>query len=160
VALLALILVTAVWGVTFVQVKDAIEIYPLLAFLAVRYAIATGVLGIAGAARLRTLGRSGFAAARQNDERARAIVAELARRIALHISAIAAVADVGLVVLGGGIGSNGDLLLEPVRKHLADWLPYPPQVEVSSLGEAAVLTGALAVGLRSALDNVFVATRG
>ena len=61
-ALLALILVTAVWGVTFVQVKDAIEIYPLLAFLAVRYAIATGVLGIAGAARLRTLGRSGFAA--------------------------------------------------------------------------------------------------
>jgi drug/metabolite transporter (DMT)-like permease len=62
VALLALILVTAVWGVTFVQVKDAIEIYPLLAFLAVRYAIATGVLGIAGAARLRTLGRSGFAA--------------------------------------------------------------------------------------------------
>jgi predicted NBD/HSP70 family sugar kinase len=104
--------------------------------------------------------RAIFAAARQNDERARAIVAELARRIALHISAIAAVADVGLVVLGGGIGSNGDLLLEPVRKHLADWLPYPPQVEVSSLGEAAVLTGALAVGLRSALDNVFVATRG
>jgi predicted NBD/HSP70 family sugar kinase len=104
--------------------------------------------------------RAIFAAARQNDEGARAVVAELARRIALHISPIAAVADVGLVVLGGGIGSNGDLLLEPVRKHLADWLPYPPQVEVSSLGEAAVLTGALAVGLRSALDNVFVATRG
>jgi hypothetical protein len=39
-------------------------------------------------------------------------------------------------------------------------MPYPPKVEVSSLGEAAVLTGALAVGLRSALDNVFVATRG
>ena len=37
-------------------------IYPLFAFLAVRYAIATGVLGIAGAPRLRSLGRSGFAA--------------------------------------------------------------------------------------------------
>lgn len=60
--LLALILVTAVWGVTFVQVKDAVEVYPLFAFLAVRYAIATGALGLAGAARLRTLGRSGFAA--------------------------------------------------------------------------------------------------
>jgi hypothetical protein len=35
-------------------------------------------------------------------------------------------------------------------------MPYPPQVEVSSLGDAAVLTGALAVGLRSALENVFV----
>ena len=29
------------------------------------------------------------------------------------------------------------------------------RVEVSTLGEAAVLTGALAVGLRAALDNVF-----
>jgi hypothetical protein len=28
-------------------------------------------------------------------------------------------------------------------------------VEVSSLGDAAVLTGALAIGLRAALDNVF-----
>src|SRR3954449_5074778 len=61
-AIVALILVTAVWGVTFVQVKDAVEVYPLFAFLAVRYAIATGALGLAGAARLRTLGRSGFAA--------------------------------------------------------------------------------------------------
>ena len=41
------------------------------------------------------------------------------------------------------------------RQLLAEWLPYPPRVEVSSLGEAAVLTGALAVGLRAALDNVF-----
>jgi len=51
-----------VWGVTFVQVKDAVDVYPLFAFLAVRYAIATGVLGVVGARRLRTLGRSGFAA--------------------------------------------------------------------------------------------------
>jgi len=62
VALLALVLVTAVWGVTFVQVKDAVAIYPLFAFLAVRYAIATGVLGVVGAARVRALGRSGLAA--------------------------------------------------------------------------------------------------
>jgi drug/metabolite transporter (DMT)-like permease len=62
VALVALIAVTVVWGVTFVQVKDAIDVYPLFAFLAVRYAIATGVLGIAGAPRLRSLGRSGLGA--------------------------------------------------------------------------------------------------
>ena len=60
--LLALIAVTAVWGITFVQVKDAVDVYPLFAFLAVRYAIATGVLGVVGARRVRTLGRSGFAA--------------------------------------------------------------------------------------------------
>jgi drug/metabolite transporter (DMT)-like permease len=62
VPLLALIAVTAVWGVTFVQVKDAVDVYPLFAFLAVRYAIATGVLAVAGGRRVRTLGRSGFAA--------------------------------------------------------------------------------------------------
>jgi predicted NBD/HSP70 family sugar kinase len=100
--------------------------------------------------------RSIFEAARAGDPVAREVVAEEARRIALHISPIAAVADVALVVLGGGIGVNGDLLLPPVRAHLERQLPYPPRLEVSSLGDAAVLTGALAVGLRAALDNVFV----
>jgi predicted NBD/HSP70 family sugar kinase len=91
--------------------------------------------------------RALFAAARGGDPLGRTVVQEEARRIALHIAPIAAVAD---VVLGGGIGANGDLLLEPVRKHLADWLPYPPRIETSSLGEAAVLMGALAVGQRAA----------
>jgi predicted NBD/HSP70 family sugar kinase len=99
--------------------------------------------------------RDVFAAARAGDALARRIVDEEARRIALHVVPIAAVADVALVVLGGGLGTNGDLLLEPVRERLAEWLPYPPRVEVSSLGEAAVLMGALAVGRRAALDNVF-----
>jgi predicted NBD/HSP70 family sugar kinase len=100
--------------------------------------------------------REVFGAARSGDELARAVVAEEAERIAAHIVPIAAVADVALVVLGGGIGANGDLLLGPIRALLAERCPYPPRVEVSSLGDAAVLTGALAVGLRSALDNVFV----
>jgi predicted NBD/HSP70 family sugar kinase len=100
--------------------------------------------------------REVFTAARRGDPLAQAVVAEVARRIALHIAPVAAVADVGLVVLGGGIGANGDLLLEPIRGMLAEWLPYPPRLEISSLGEAAVLYGALAIGLRTALDDVFV----
>jgi predicted NBD/HSP70 family sugar kinase len=96
-----------------------------------------------------------FAAARDGDAVARAVVEEESRRIALHIAPIAAVTDIALVVLGGGIGVNADLLLDPIRSLLTSWLPYPPRVEVSSLGDAAVLTGALAVGLRSAVDNVF-----
>jgi drug/metabolite transporter (DMT)-like permease len=62
VALVALIAVTVVWGVTFVQVKDAVEVYPLFAFLAVRYAIAAGVLGVVAVPRVRVLGRSGLVA--------------------------------------------------------------------------------------------------
>ncbi len=61
-ALLALVVVTAVWGVTFVQVKDAVAIYPLFAFLALRFAIASCTLAVPAAARIRTLGRGGIAA--------------------------------------------------------------------------------------------------
>jgi predicted NBD/HSP70 family sugar kinase len=100
--------------------------------------------------------RDVFAAARGGDEVALAVVEEEARRIAVHIVPLAAVTDLALVVLGGGLGANGDLLLGPVREQLALWVPYPPRVEVSSLGEAAVLIGALSVGVGRALDNVFV----
>jgi drug/metabolite transporter (DMT)-like permease len=42
--LAALVVVTAIWGFTFVQVKDALLLYPLFAFLAVRFAISTFAL--------------------------------------------------------------------------------------------------------------------
>jgi drug/metabolite transporter (DMT)-like permease len=61
--LLVLIAVTAVWGVTFVQVKDAVALYPLFAFLALRFAIASLTLAPPGVRRLRSLGRGGWAAA-------------------------------------------------------------------------------------------------
>ena len=60
--LLALIGVTAIWGVTFVQVQDAIALYPLFAFLAVRFAISTAVLAPFAWRSLRTMPRSGYAA--------------------------------------------------------------------------------------------------
>jgi drug/metabolite transporter (DMT)-like permease len=62
-ALLALVAVTAVWGLTFVQVKDAVEIYPLFAFLALRFGIATLTLAGPGLRRVRSLGRAGTVAA-------------------------------------------------------------------------------------------------
>jgi drug/metabolite transporter (DMT)-like permease len=48
--------------VTFVQVKDAVELYPLFAFLAVRFAIASVTLAVPGTRRVRTLGGRGAAA--------------------------------------------------------------------------------------------------
>jgi drug/metabolite transporter (DMT)-like permease len=61
-ALVVLVCVTAIWGVTFVQVKDAVALYPLFGFLALRFAIAAGTLAPAGARRLRRLGRRGLLA--------------------------------------------------------------------------------------------------
>jgi len=62
-ALFVLIGVTAVWGVTFVQVKDAVALYPLFAFLALRFAIASATLAAPAAGRMRSLGREGWVAA-------------------------------------------------------------------------------------------------
>jgi drug/metabolite transporter (DMT)-like permease len=56
---IALVLVTAIWGITFVQIKDALELYPLFAFLAVRFAIAVATLAVSAAPRLRSLGARG-----------------------------------------------------------------------------------------------------
>jgi predicted NBD/HSP70 family sugar kinase len=96
-----------------------------------------------------------FAAAREGDQVAVEVVDEVARRIALHVLPLAATLDLPLVVLGGGVGANAQLL-EPVRGYLEDWLPFPaPRVEVSALGEAAVIEGALAAGIGAALDRVF-----
>lgn len=61
-ALLALVLVTAIWGYTFVPMKDAVAVYPLFAFLAVRFLIAAAVLTVPAAPRLRSLGRRGAVA--------------------------------------------------------------------------------------------------
>jgi drug/metabolite transporter (DMT)-like permease len=41
---LALVAITAVWGVTFVQVKDAVALYPVFLFLALRFAVASAAL--------------------------------------------------------------------------------------------------------------------
>lgn len=101
-----------------------------------------------------------FDAARAGDELARLLVAEEARRIAVYLAPIAAVADVELAVLAGGIGLNADLLLEPVRAELAKRVPYPPRVEVSALADAGVLTGAVAHGTAVALDRVLAARIG
>ena len=60
--MLLLVVVTAIWGVTFVQVQNALALYPLFAFLAVRFAISVLVLAPFAFAPLRELPRGGFVA--------------------------------------------------------------------------------------------------
>ena len=60
--MLALVGVTAIWGYTFVPVQKAVAIYPLFAFLAVRFAISTLVLAPFAWRSLWRLPRRGLAA--------------------------------------------------------------------------------------------------
>ena len=92
----------------------------------VRAARTRGAAGIAhGRAGVRRGGRRAMRA------RERVVRAE-AERIALTVAAVAAVLDPGLVILGGGIGANGELLLAPVRERLAEVSPFRPRVEASA----------------------------
>jgi predicted NBD/HSP70 family sugar kinase len=95
-----------------------------------------------------------FDAARHGDPLGRAVVADTARAIAVCIAGLSAVVDLDLVLLGGGIGDNDDLLLPDVRTAAAELLPLPPRVERAALGARAVTTGAVAVALDAARQTV------
>jgi predicted NBD/HSP70 family sugar kinase len=84
----------------------------------------------------------------------RAVETEAAR-LALAIATVAPVLDPELVVLGGGVGRNGDLLLEPIERELRRLGPFRPRVVVSALGDDAVLQGAVAIALEAAQERVF-----
>lgn len=60
--LLALVGVTAVWGYTFVPVQNAIAVFPLFGFLAVRFAVSTAVLAPFALPALRRTPRAGIVA--------------------------------------------------------------------------------------------------
>ena len=63
--------------------------------------------------------------------------------------------DPELIILGGGVGQNGDLLLPMIERELRTLSPFRPRVVVSALGEEAVLHGAVATALEAARDRVF-----
>ncbi|WP_340557074.1 ROK family protein [Streptomyces sp. GSL17-111] len=58
-------------------------------------------------------------AARAGDERALAAYERAARALGAAIAAAAALVELELVVVGGGVAQSGDVLFTPLRQHLA-----------------------------------------
>jgi predicted NBD/HSP70 family sugar kinase len=107
----------------------------------------------------RLTARSVFAAARRSDPTAQQVVNVEAKRVARTIAAVVPVVDPELVVLGGGIGRNGDLLLEPIRAELRSAL-FHPRIEASALGEDGPVLGAVALALDQAQERLFSRAEG
>src|SRR3954452_22748493 len=123
-----------------------------------RLEVAASATGVVRAARLAGMqgpvsARAVFAAAARGDERAGHVVAEEAVLVAKAISAIVAVADPDLVVLGGGIG-QADQFLELVTLHVRELAPVVPDLRVSALGDDAVVDGCLAAGADRLWDRL------
>jgi predicted NBD/HSP70 family sugar kinase len=96
-----------------------------------------------------------FSAARRGERLANRVVDTVAARIALAIAAVAPVIDPQLVVLGGGIAANGDLLVGRIERELKAISPFRPKVVASSLGDDAVLHGAVTTALGAAQAQLF-----
>lgn len=87
-----------------------------------------------------------FNAARAGDAFARELVSETARIIGIGVANIVSLVNPEVVILGGGVGVQSDLILEPVRRVVRGQAQpisgRSVQVQVSQLGEDAGLLGA------------------
>jgi predicted NBD/HSP70 family sugar kinase len=80
----------------------------------------------------------------------------LGERVALGLASIVAVLDPALIVLGGGVlSTGGERLAGIVRSELADLTVACPDVELSSVSDPPVLTGALHTALAATREHVF-----
>jgi predicted NBD/HSP70 family sugar kinase len=96
-----------------------------------------------------------FAAARDGDKLALKAVDAEAARLALVVGSVAAILDPQLVVLGGGVGGNIDLLRPRLERRLEELSPLQPEIAAGELGQDAVVLGAIATALDTARDLAF-----
>jgi predicted NBD/HSP70 family sugar kinase len=90
-------------------------------------------------------------AARAGDEVALEVVDEVADRMAHAVAALAGMLNPELVVISGAVADDGDLFLDRIRARLVpELIDTPPRLAMSTLGDRAVVTGAV----RLALDHV------
>ena len=95
-----------------------------------------------------------FNAARNGDWLARQIVDETAGLIGLGVANIVSLVNPEIVILGGGVGSQGDLLLARVRQVVQQWAQPASAASVTITasqlgGDAGLLGAAYAAVLRA-----------
>jgi predicted NBD/HSP70 family sugar kinase len=101
-----------------------------------------------------------FTAAAAGDPTALATVRAEAERLAVVVASVAAIVDPELIVLGGGIGANADVLLPHLERAVQELTPLRVPVALSELGNDAIVLGAIATALDTAHDLVFTQRAG
>ncbi|MCM3132293.1 ROK family protein [Paenibacillus polysaccharolyticus] len=92
-----------------------------------------------------------FEGTRRGEEWAINIMNQYSQMIASALRQISTLLAPEMIVLGGGIGGNGDVLLPLLREAAAEQFPVQPQLICSELGERAVVTGAVQVALQQTM---------
>jgi len=97
-----------------------------------------------------------FQAVVEGDAAAVRIRDELIELLARATAAVCLVLDPTTVILGGGLSQAGSALATPLEEQVRRFVPMPPRIEVSELGDLAVTYGAV----RLALDQIDEALYG
>jgi predicted NBD/HSP70 family sugar kinase len=85
---------------------------------------------------------------------AQAILDRVARQLARAVATLGAVIAPEVVILGGSIGARPEIIAA-TKAELARCFPFPVCVVASLLGNRAVLSGAVATGLRELYTTFF-----
>ena len=96
-----------------------------------------------------------FAAAARGDEAALRILDELLERLARGIASAVTILNPSTVIVGGGVSRAGARLLEPLERYIADLVPAPPRVVLSTLGDESVALGAVRLALQDVEERLF-----
>lgn len=117
---------------------------------------------------LRELARSGgdfdaaavFAASMQGDAAARTVIDTVTARLARALAPLMLVLDPDVVVIGGGISRAGPSVLDNVRRHVHRLTLVPTPLRLSTLGEEAVVIGAVRLALSDVEHRVLPSLDG
>lgn len=95
-----------------------------------------------------------FQAMRQGDPVAARAIDETAKLFAFGLLSLTAIIDPDMIVLGGNIGIQPELV-ERARTYVNAGSEQPPLIAASALGNRATLVGALATGLAQLQESLF-----
>ncbi len=95
-----------------------------------------------------------FDAYRTGDPTARTVVEATARTLALAVAATASIIDPALVIFGGSIGTQPELI-DATRLALGLCMARPLPIAISGLGNRGAIIGALAIGLNQIHNSLF-----
>ncbi len=97
-----------------------------------------------------------FAAARQQEAWATSIVRETVDYLALAIANVSSLLNPQVIVLGGGVSNDADLLIDPILARIRGVVPYVPRLVVSNLGPRAAVMGAIVLVLHETTDHAVI----
>lgn len=97
-----------------------------------------------------------FKAARKGEIWAKEILSETVDYLAQAIAFINQLLDPDVIILGGGVSREADLLIQPILDRLQGSIPSLPRIEASRMGYQASVTGSILQLMRITGNNYWL----